>query len=116
MYSPKRKLSSDDQLDNDNQDNTSLNIQSTRSDVDSPTRSYALIETDPNELDHIIDLLRQFFPKTKILEYNHSLHTTVSQQQTSIGNNYSSQFLISSLETDSNNDRTSTDSPVLKRK
>jgi len=118
MDSPKRKLSSEDQLDSDNQGNTSSNINSTRSDVDSPTRSYALIETDPDELDRIIDLLRQFFPKTKILEYNQSSHTTASQQQASSGLNYSSQFLISSFESDSNNDQASrnTNSPVIKRK
>lgn len=53
------------------------------SDADSPTGSYAIIETDPHELDQIIDLLRQFFPRTKITEYNHpnnSLHTTPAQQ------------------------------------
>jgi len=72
MYSSKKQLSTDDQ------DNTSLN----KSDVDSPIRTYALIETDPDELDHIIDLLRQFFPKTKIIEYNnqsHLSHTITSQ-------------------------------------
>jgi hypothetical protein len=105
MDSPKRKLSSEDQ------GNTSFNINSTRSDVDLPTRSYALIQTDPDELDRIIDLLRQFFPKTKILEYNPSSH-----QQASSGLNYSSQFLISSFESDSNNDQASrnTNSPVIK--
>ena len=37
-------------------------------DVDSPSRTYALIESDPHELDHIIDIFRQFFPKTRIVE------------------------------------------------
>ena len=55
------------------------------SDTDSGTCSYAIIETDPNELDHIIDLLRQFFPRTKITEYNHPNHASriTSTQQTS---------------------------------
>ncbi len=78
MYSPKQKLSIDDQ------DKTSLNVSSTCSDDDSPTRSYALIETDPDELDRITDLLRQFFPKTKIIEYNNqrpSSQTITSQQK-----------------------------------
>jgi len=79
MYSSKQKLTIDDQ------DNTSLNKTSTHSDADSPIRSYALIETDPEELEHIVDLLRQFFPKTKILEYNnnrnYSSHVITSQQQ-----------------------------------
>lgn len=72
MYPSKQNLSVDDQ------DNPSLNQTGTTSDVDSPTRSYALIETDPDELEHIIDLLRQFFPKTKIIEYNQK---NTSQQQ-----------------------------------
>ena len=67
MYSPKEKSSSIDE-------------QNTCLDADSGTRSYALIETDPNELDHIIDLLRQFFPKTKILEYNNHNQSTNSQR------------------------------------
>ncbi len=78
MYSSKQKLTIDDQ------DNITLNKTSTRSDADSPIRSYALIETDPEELEHIVDLLRQFFPKTKILEYNnqnYSSHVITSQQQ-----------------------------------
>ncbi len=79
MYSSKEKLIIDDQ------DNTSLNKTNTCSDVDSPIRSsYALIETDPEELEHIVDLLRQFFPKTKIIEYNnqnYSSRVIASQQQ-----------------------------------
>ena len=38
------------------------------SDADSPSGSYAIIETDPEELDQIVDLLRHFFPRTKINE------------------------------------------------
>lgn len=57
-----------------NPDQTSLNINRTYPDVDSSERSYALIETNPKELDRIIDLLRQFFPKTKIIEYNKQSH------------------------------------------
>ena len=55
------------------------------SDADSPSGSYAIIETDPEELDQIVDLLRQFFPRTKITEYNHPNHspTITPAQQTS---------------------------------
>jgi hypothetical protein len=94
MYSPPKQ---EDPSDSDNQ--LTLNINSTCSDVDSPIRSYALIETNPDELEHIIDLLRQFFPKTKIIEYNNphqsSRSITTSQQTTieSIGS--SSNFPIS---------------------
>lgn len=51
---------------------TSSNITGNRSDIDSPVRSYAVIETDSNELDQIIDVLRQFFPNTRIVECNNS--------------------------------------------
>jgi hypothetical protein len=59
-----------------NPDQTSLNTNRTYPDVDSSERSYALIETNPKELDRIIDLLRQFFPKTKIIEYNKQSYTS----------------------------------------
>ena len=52
--------------------NTPSNITGNRSDIDSPVRSYAVIETDSNELDQIIDILRQFFPNTRIVECNNS--------------------------------------------
>lgn len=73
MYSSKSEFSIDEQ------EKTSC------SDTDSSTCSYAIIETDPNELDHIIDLLRQFFPRTKITEYSHPNSTPriASTQQTS---------------------------------
>ena len=76
MYSPKQ----DDPSDVDNQGTIKL-------DPDSITRCYALIETNPDDLEHIIDLLRQFFPKTKIIEYNNpnvSVHLSATQQQTTI--------------------------------
>ncbi|CAF0886480.1 unnamed protein product [Rotaria sordida] len=80
--------------------NTPSSITGNRSENDSPARSYALIETDPNELDHIIDILRQFFPNTRIVECNNassnpsrtpsrSSLATAPQQQTSIESNSS---------------------------
>ncbi|CAF2845311.1 unnamed protein product [Rotaria sp. Silwood2] len=80
--------------------NTPSSITGNGSDNDSPVRSYALIETDPNELDHIIDILRQFFPKTRIVECNNassnpsrtpsrSSLATAPQQQTSTESNSS---------------------------
>ena len=86
MYPSKKPYSIDDQ------DNSLLNktTNSNCSDSDSSIRSYALIETDPGELDHIIDLLKQFFPKTKIVEYHNQTQSsniiTTSQQQQSIEN------------------------------
>jgi len=106
MHSPQQNLSIDEQeelssseIDNvktGNRPNTPSSITGNRSDVDSPIRSYALIETDSNELDRIIDILRQFFPNTRIVECNNSssdqsrtpsrssLSTAPPQQQTSI--------------------------------
>lgn len=104
MHSPKQNLSNDDQeeisseIDNVKtgvQTNSPLSITENRSDVDSPIRSYALIETDSNELDRIIDILKQFFPNTRIVECNNSSSNpsrtpsrsslaTAPQQQTSI--------------------------------
>ena len=53
------------------------------------SRSYALIEADPDDFNHIIDLFRQFFPRTRIVECNHqprhnSLETVSSYQSSSI--------------------------------
>ena len=118
MYSPKQHSSIDDPSDVNNQVHIPFNIHSTRSDVDSPVRSYALIETNPNELDHILDLLRQFFPKTRIIEYNtpsHSSHLITSQQQTSIESSCSSHLPVSSkssFESDNNSDYTPPNSSV----
>ncbi|UJR38081.1 hypothetical protein I4U23_030762 [Adineta vaga] len=109
MYSQKESLSIDDQQDlssdNDNmkstvRTSTPSSINGNRSDVDSPVRSYALIETDSMELDRIIDILRQFFPNTRIVECNNSSSTpsrtpsrssslAAPQQQTSIESNSS---------------------------
>lgn len=72
MYSSKTEVSIDEQ------EKTSC------SDTDSGTCGYAIIETDPNELDHIIDLLRQFFPRTKITEYNHPSRITSTQQTSTV--------------------------------
>jgi hypothetical protein len=81
MHSPKQNLSTDEQQElstdidtvkNLGGTNTPSSINGNRSDVDSPIRSYALIETDPTELDRIIDILRQFFPNTRIVECNNS--------------------------------------------
>jgi hypothetical protein len=81
MHSPKENSSIDEQQeissDVDNvkigaRTNTPSSITGNRSDVDSPVRSYAVIETDSNELDRIIDILRQFFPNTRIVECNNS--------------------------------------------
>ncbi len=81
MHSPKENSSTDEQQevssDIDNvkigaRTNTPSSITGNRSDVDSPVRSYAVIETDSNELDRIIDILRQFFPNTRIVECNNS--------------------------------------------
>ncbi|CAF2628502.1 unnamed protein product [Rotaria sp. Silwood2] len=107
MHSSKENLCINDQLGLDKQDN--------RPDIDSPTRSYAIIETNPNELDHIIDLLRQFFPKTKVIEYsnqNHSPNPTIPQQQQqisfeSICNSPFSILSKSSFDSDINNDQLS---------
>lgn len=82
MHSPKANSPIDDQpkqqeIAADNEEvkialrtNTPSSLTGTRSDLDSPVRSYALIETDSNELDRIIDILRQFFPNTRIVECN----------------------------------------------
>lgn len=83
MHSQKQNPSIDDQpqqeLNTENEENklgprtnTPSSLTGTRSDVDSPVRSYAVIETDPTELDRIIDILRQFFPNTRIVECNNS--------------------------------------------
>lgn len=81
MHSPKQTSSNDEQQElsseTDNlksgiRTNSPLSITGNRSDVDSPVRSYALIETDSNELDRIIDILRQFFPNTRIVECNNT--------------------------------------------
>ena len=80
--------------------NSPSSLAGTRSDVDSPVRSYALIETDPTELDRIIDILRQFFPNTRIVECNsnssnpsrtpsRSSLNAAAPQQTSIESNSS---------------------------
>ncbi|UJR08202.1 hypothetical protein I4U23_012475 [Adineta vaga] len=98
MYSPKRKLSNDEPINLHDQGNTM------HSDVQSPTRTYALIETDAQELDQVLEILKQFFPKTKILDYNHTTQSTAIQPSTSISSSYTSQFLISSID----NDQTST--------
>ena len=109
MHSPKQNTSTDEQQeissDIDNvkiglRTNTPSSITGNRSDVDSPVRSYALIETDSNELDRIIDVLRQFFPNTRIVECNNSSSNpsrtpsrsslaAAPQQQTSIESNSS---------------------------
>jgi hypothetical protein len=80
MYSSKPKLSIDDQ------EKTSLNP----TDVESSTRSYAVIETDPNELEHIIDLLRQFFPRTKVIEYKSYSQRSSSENDEQISSNVNS--------------------------
>ena len=81
MHSPKENPSIDEQQevssDVDNikigaRTNTPSSTTGNRSDVDSPVRSYAVIETDSIELDRIIDILRQFFPNTRIVECNSS--------------------------------------------
>jgi hypothetical protein len=115
MHSPKQTSSTDEQQeissDIDNvkiaaRTNTPSSITGTRSDVDSPVRSYALIETDSNELDRIIDILRQFFPNTRIVECNNSSSNpsptpsrsslaAAPQQQTSIESNSSLRVPIS---------------------
>ncbi len=115
MHSPKQNSSIDDQQevssDIDNvkigaRTNTPSSTTGNRSDVDSPVRSYALIETDSNELDRIIDILRQFFPNTRIVECNNSSSNpsrtpsqsslaTAPQQQTSIESNSSLRVPIS---------------------
>lgn len=85
--------------------NPSSNIAGNRSDIDSPVRSYAVIETDSNELDRIIDILRQFFPNTRIVECNNSSSNpsrtpsrsslAAAPQQTSIESNSSLRVPIS---------------------
>jgi hypothetical protein len=118
MHSSKENSSTDDQQelssDIDNvkigaRTNTPSSITGNRSDVDSPVRSYALIETDSNELDRIIDILRQFFPNTRIVECNNSLSdqsrtpsrsslsTAPPQQQTSIESTSSLRVPISTI-------------------
>jgi hypothetical protein len=86
MYSSKSKLSTDD-----DQEKTSVNpMTSISSDVDLTTRSYALIETDADELEHIIDLLRQFFPRTKIIEYKSYRQRSSSETEEQISSNVNS--------------------------
>ncbi len=116
MHSPQQNLSIDEQeelsseIDNVQtgiRPNTPSSINGNRSDVDSPVRSYALIETDCNELDRIIDILRQFFPNTRIVECNNSSSNpsrspsrssssaAPTQQQTSIESNSSLRVPVS---------------------
>ncbi|CAF3691056.1 unnamed protein product [Rotaria sp. Silwood1] len=117
MYSSKENLCINEQLDTDKQNNLP--------DIDSPTRTYAIIETNSNELERIIDLLRQFFPTTRIIEYNnqnHLLNSTITQnRQTSFESICISPFSIlskSSFDSDSNNDQVSsnTNSQTFKGK
>ncbi|CAF0760164.1 unnamed protein product [Didymodactylos carnosus] len=69
-------------------------------------KSYAVIETgDATELEQIIDLLRQFFPNTKILEYNNN--NRGSREQSSTPNSFGGSPSRSYLAT---NQQTSTDS------
>ena len=76
MYSSKSKQSTDDQ---------------NSTEIDSTTRSYAIIETDDcNELEHIIDLLRQFFPRTKIIEYKSYPQRSPSENEEQISSNVNS--------------------------
>ena len=109
MHSPKQNSSTDEQQeissDIDNvkigaRTNTPSSVTGNRSDADSPVRSYAVIETDSNELDRIIDILRQFFPNTRIVECNNASSNpsrspsrsslgVAPQQQTSIESNSS---------------------------
>ena len=109
MHSPKQNPLTDEQQeissDIDNikigqRTTTPSSINGNRSDVDSPVRSYALIETDSTELDRIIDVLRQFFPNTRVVECNNSSSNpsrtpsrsssaAAPQQQTSIESNSS---------------------------
>lgn len=109
MHSPKQHSSLDEQQspspDADNgrptvRTSTPSSTTGNRSDVDSPVRSYALIETDSLELDRIIDILRQFFPTTRIVECNNasshpsrtpsrSSSLAAPQQQASIESNSS---------------------------
>ena len=106
MNSAKQQISSSDEQQEISSDtnNVTLGVQTitpssiagSRSEDNSPSRSYALIETDPTELDRIIDLLRQFFPNTRIIECNNSSSNpsrsplaTSPQQQTSIESNSS---------------------------
>ncbi|CAF2152964.1 unnamed protein product [Rotaria magnacalcarata] len=137
MHSSKQNSSVDEQQefssDIDNvkigvRANTPSSITGNRSDIDSPIRSYALIETDPNELDRIIDVLRQFFPNTRIVECNNvssnpsrtpsrsSLAT--APQQTSIESNSSLRVPTSltnryALQNRSLSEKSSFDSDIL---
>ena len=72
MYLSKSKQSIDDQNSTD-------------------VRSYAIIETDDaNELEHIIDLLRQFFPRTKVIEYKSYPQRSPSETEEQISSNVNS--------------------------
>lgn len=51
--------------------------------IDRTTRSYALIEADPNDFDNIVDLFRQFFPRTRIVECNHQQRQTSAETSNS---------------------------------
>ena len=113
MHSSKQNLFVDDQSNAYKLDNRVFNGTNTGQNVDSTLRCYAIIETDPNELEQIIDLLRQLFPATRIMEYkshNLSSNAITSKQQASSDKStdctHNSLLLSkSSLESDSNNDQ-----------
>ncbi|CAF3243255.1 unnamed protein product, partial [Rotaria socialis] len=115
MHATKKDSFTDDQSEIGKQDNVILNPNSTTcQDVDSPVRSYAIIESNSNELDQVIDVLRKFFPRTRIVEYNQSKNNlsnvTKPQKQTSIESTCNSPFSTlskSSFDSDTNNDQVS---------
>lgn len=80
------KLRIDSNIDNFSMSSTTNDEHDKSVDLPSSQRSYAFIESDANELEQIIDLLRQFFPRTKVVESNHpNLNSqTVEQVSTPI--------------------------------
>ena len=100
----------DHPADADQHHDASSSTASRQCNMDSPNRTYAIIESDPHELDHIIDIFRQFFPKTRIVEcHNQTRGTSQASQprQTSmetISSIHTSLSSKSSFDNEINND------------
>lgn len=88
------KLRIDSNIDNFSMSSTTNDEHDKSVDLPSSQRSYAFIESDANELEQIIDLLRQFFPRTKVVESNHPNLNSQTDEQVSTPVRYEEKKLI----------------------
>lgn len=123
MHSLKQNSFINDQSEIDKSEVTRLNSTSVHINGDSSVRTYALIESNAFELDQVVDLLRQFFPNTKVIECTNQTHLSnvkIPQKQLSIESTCNSPFSMfsrSSFDSDINSDQgssTNTNSQVNK--